>query len=104
MTTETTEVVRTWAAEWADRFDQDWSVEKLESFGGKKVKAEKPATEDEGPRGFEGTVVGYSIDKLVYPLEDDGTETTSVYRYSFILATGAQVAILSEMVVEEVSE
>lgn len=96
------EQVRQWAADWADAFDQSWSQEKLEALVGKRVKAEKPATEDEGPRGFkDGVVVGYSIDKLVFTPED-GAETQTVFRYSLVLANGMQTWLLSEMVVEEI--
>lgn len=97
------EAIRTWAAEWADAFDQSWTAEKLEELGGKRIKGEKAATADEGPKGFVGLVVGYSVDTLNF-IPEEGAEAEVVRRFSLILDNGTQVALLSEMTVEEVDE
>ena len=98
------DVMREWASQWADTFDQDWNVEKLASFVGKKIRGERPPrSEDEGPKGFVGGVVGYSIDTILYPVEG-AEDYETVYRHSFILDTGSQVGIFTGMTIEEITE
>ncbi len=82
-----------WASEWADKFDQSWTPERLSEMVGKTVKAETP----DGTHGFVKTVVGYSRDVLVI-------EGREVYRSSFTTADGAAVALFTDMRVEEEQE
>lgn len=89
------EVVAGWASDWADEFDQSWTPEILRQWVGKTVSAYKE-TED-GPKGFTKTVVGYSQDVLF-------VADRQVVRSSFITADGVQVALFTDMRVEEHEE
>lgn len=101
---EEADLVREWAADWADKFDQSWTVEKLSELVGKRIKAEKEATDEDPPRGFVGVIVGYSVDTLVFRADDEGGDDEYVYRYSLITAEGAQCGLFSGMEVTEAPE
>ena len=87
--------VAEWASDWADEFDQTWTPEMLEGWVGKTVRATKETPE--GPKGFTKTIVGFSQDVLM-------VSGRKVYRSSFITADGAQVALFTDMRVEEHQE
>lgn len=91
----TPDVVREWAGDWSDTFDQDWDEAKLASWVGKKVVARGGTDED--PRGFTGVIVGYSRDTLY-------VDDRQVFRNSFITSEGLQVALFAKMQVEEANE
>lgn len=98
------EALATWAAEWADKFDQDYNETNLRALVGENVQGLKPAeTEEEGPKGFKGKVVGFSIDTLCFTPEGQ-EEPLTAHRYSLILAQGMQVALLSGMEVTVVAD
>ena len=96
-TTEESEIslVRGWASDWADTFDQTWTPELLRQWVGKTVKAEGVVGEER--KGFVKTIVGYSVDTLVI-------EDRAVIRASFITSEGTQVALFTDMRVEEHEE
>ena len=101
----TAEGIRSWAADWADKYDQDWSDEKLREHVGKQVDAVKPAVdEEEGPKGFRATIAGFSVDTILFSADSETDELESVCRYSFITTEGLQVAILSGMSVTIVED
>lgn len=89
------ELVLEWAADWADTFDQSWDEAALAGFVGKTVVATD--ADPEGTRGFTKTIVGYSRDVLL-------VGDREVFRSSFITAEGTQVALFTDMRVEEFSE
>lgn len=104
-TTATPEAIRSWASEWSDLYAQDWSEEKLSEWTGKRIKTLAEVNGE--PKGFEGTVVGYSIDTLVLhesESEDSDEFTVKVHRFSFIIDEGLQCSIFAEMTVEEVEQ
>lgn len=93
----TPEVVREWASEWSDTFAQDWDEEKLSGWVGKHVRAS--AIVNEEPKGFEGWIIGYTIDTLMI---DDEDFHEKVHRYSLVTADGLQCMIFAGMEVKEV--
>jgi hypothetical protein len=95
----TPEAVREWASEWSDVYAQDWDEEKLSTYVGKRIKTHAEVNGE--PKGFEGFIIGYSIDTIVIT---DGEMDEDVHRYSFLIDQGLQCSIFAGMTVEEVVE
>lgn len=98
---ETSNAVREWASDWADKFDQDWGDDKLAALVGKNVSGRVDTSE--GPKGFENVlVVGHSIDTIIYEIEDGGEEMTA-HRFSLLTSEGKQLPIFAGMEIVEVA-
>lgn len=95
----TPEVIREWASEWSDTFAQDWDEEKLSEWVGKHIVASAVVNEEQ--KGFEGWVIGYTIDTI---LIQDGDFHEKVHRFSLVTAEGLQCMIFAGMKVEEVAD
>lgn len=99
------DAIRSWASDWADSFDQGWDEEKLSKWIGKTVRLYAPPSEEGGdPRGAEVHVVGFSVDTLFPPPdEEDGAmvQLPKVHRFSFLTAEGVQVALYAKVEVSE---
>lgn len=96
---ETSDAVREWASDWADKFSQDYDDESLIPYVGKKISARVET--EEGPKGFNGaTVVGYSLDRIYYTIEGEQGTHVAV-RASFLSDDGKQLAIFAGMEITE---
>ncbi len=89
---ETSEQVRQWMSDWADRFDQSWDEDKLGAFIGENVVINRPELEDvDGEpveaRSFNFTVVGWSRDHL---RDSDGN---AVNRWSIVNSEAQQIPL-----------
>lgn len=96
--------IREWADDWASKFSQDFTEERLRSIVGKRVMAlgPEPTQEEinEGAKqkGFrDKVIIGFSIDTIP-------TDEADVHRFSVITQDGLQVALVTNMVVEELPE
>jgi hypothetical protein len=90
------ENVQKWVKDWSDEYGQHWTEDQLHAFVGKKVHAERPARSDEdGPKGIEATIIGYSIDRVL------GSDTDA-YRHSLISDEGLSFPLFTGMTVEVV--
>lgn len=99
----TPEAAREWASSWADVYDQEIDEEGVSFFVGNVVNTR--AVVDEEPKGFDGKlVIGYSFDRLTFPLTDEETEplewTGKFQRCSLVLADGVSCPIFASMTIE----
>lgn len=97
--------VREWASEWADVYAQDYDEQKLSDLVGKHVKGTAEVAGE--AKGFVGWIVGFSIDTLIVPEDEDEQDDDwhpQVKRYSLITADGLACPIFAGMVIEEAEE
>lgn len=99
------DALRRWASDWADAYDQGHTGAELEKLVGKKVVLAKPATEEDGPKGATGIVVGITFDTLFFSEDEDAdTEPLKVLRWGLVFSHGAAVHLFSGMTITEVEE
>lgn len=101
----TLKVSREWASDWADKYEQSWTPARLSEFVGKNVSGITPQVDGEEQRGFKSAfIVGYSVDTVVFQVDDESDETAEAYRFSLLTSDGKQVALLASMEVSEDEE
>lgn len=94
------EDISSWAGEWSDKFDQNWTEESLKEWWGKTIKVTATVIDGNGEEQRKQaicTVVGYTIDSI-------WIEDRRVNRFSFITDAGLQIPLFTKAQVEETSE
>lgn len=94
-TTDTAAVVRSWAQDWAEEFDQSWDEGMLETYVGHRVVG---ALEREGvpPRRFVRNIIGYTK-MVVWVLGEEGEDESTVERWGLIDDEGNMLSIYADM-------
>lgn len=96
--------IRAWASDWADVYEQNHDVDNLREYVGQTVLLEAPPR-DEDDEAHKATVhvIGFSVDTIVVPDdEDSGGSLPDVHRYSFLTSEGVQVPLFAKGTVTKV--